>query len=167
MYGKLVAIAGLAIAVSVLGATAARGAPRTTTATKSVTFHLVEKDVGFNFIDNPPRQGFRAAPLIGDGFAFTSELRTKSGAHAGWLEATCTVARGGTRSEGPCYGVFALKGGQLMAMAQFKFYGNAPTHVVIVGGTGVYRGATGSVLSVSRGENSEYSDDTFTLSWAT
>lgn len=54
-----------------------------------------------------------------------------------------------------------------MAMAQVKLYGNAPNHVVIVGGTGVYNGATGSVLSISRGENSDYSDDTITLHWPT
>jgi len=166
MYRKLVTTAGVAVAVSVLGVAAAQAAPTATSTTKTVTFHLVEKQIGFNFIDNPPKQGFRAAPLIGDQFAFTSELQTKTGAHAGSLEATCTVARGGSRSEGPCYGVFLLKGGQLMAMAHFTFYGNGPTHVVIVGGTGVYQGATGAVLSISRGQNSPYSDDTFTLNWA-
>jgi hypothetical protein len=158
----------LAVAALATGALGIAAAPAVgATAAHTVTFHLVEKDTGFNFIDNPPRQGPNAPPLIGDQFAFTSELQTRSGAHAGWLEATCVVARGGTRAEGPCNGIFALQGGQLMAMAQLRFYGNAPTHVVIVGGTGVYAGVTGSVLSVSRGENSNYSDDTFTLSWAT
>jgi len=162
---RRLATTGVAIAVCVLGVSAATAATTAPSAKKSLTFHLVEKDAGFNFIDNPPRQGQNAPPLIGDEFAFTSELLTKSGAHAGWLEATCMVARGGTRSEGPCYGVFALKGGALMAMAQLKEYGNAPTHVVIVGGTGAYQGATGSIVSVSRGENSNYSDDTVTLTW--
>jgi hypothetical protein len=166
MYRKLVATAGVAVASSVLGVAAAQAASTATSTTKTVTFHLVEKQVGFKFVDNPPKQGFRAAPLMGDQFAFSSELQSKSGSHAGWLEATCTVARGGTRAEGPCYGVFALKGGQLMAMAQTKLYGNAPNHIVIVGGTGVYQGATGSVLSASRGDNSPYNDDTFTLNWA-
>lgn len=164
MTTRLVAATCAAIAVGVLGVTAASASA--TAAKKSVTFHLVEKDAGFNFIDNPPRQGQNSPPLLGDQFAFTSELQTRSGAHAGWLEATCTVARGGTRSEGPCYGIFALKGGELMGMARFKFYGNAPGDVVIVGGTGAYQGVTGSIVSVSRsGENSNYSDDTVTLNW--
>jgi hypothetical protein len=34
------------------------------------------------------------------------------------------------------------------------------THIAVVGGTGVYEGVTGSVTSVSRGQNSPYTDDT-------
>jgi hypothetical protein len=154
-------IGAAVVALIVLGT--APAAPLAATK-KTVTFHLVEKSVGFNFIDNPPRQGPRAAPLIGDQIAFTSELQSTSGAHTGWLEATCTIARGGTRAEGPCYGVFALKGGTLMAMAQTKFYGNTPTDIVIVGGTGVYQGVTGSILSVTK--NDSINNDTVTLNWS-
>lgn len=129
---------------------------------KTVTFHLVEKQIGFNYIDNPPRQGQNAPPLIGDQFAFTSDLFTKSGARAGSIDATCMVARGGVHASGPCYGVFKFKGGELVGIASLSF-SNAPTHIVIVGGTGVYDGVTGSVLSVSKGPNSPISDDTFQL----
>ena len=152
------AIGVLAIALLVLGAAAAAGK-------KSVTFHLVEKSVGYNFIDNPPRQGTNAPPLIGDQMAFTSTLLTASGAHAGSLQATCTLSRGGTRAAGPCYGVFALEGGTLMAMAQIKFYGKSNrTDIAIVGGTGVYQGVTGSVVSISKNESTN--DDTVTLNWS-
>ena len=151
-----------AVALIALGAASASGAA--TTSGKTVTFHLIEKDKGFNFIDNPPRQGPEAPPLIGDQIAFSSELLTKTGAHAGWLGATCMVARGGKRGEGPCYGVFKLAGGTLMAMAATTFYGNAPNHIVIVGGTGVYQGATGEILSVTKTENTN--EDTVTLHWS-
>lgn len=152
------AIGVFAIASFVLGGASAAGK-------KTVTFHLVEKSVGFNFIDNPPRQGQEAPPLIGDQIAFTSNLLTPSGARAGSLEATCMIARGGTRASGPCYGVFALEGGTLMAMAQTKFYGSGKrTDIVIVGGTGAYRGATGSVVSITKNESTN--DDTVTLSWS-
>jgi hypothetical protein len=127
---------------------------------RTVTFRLVEKQVGFNFVDNPPRQGFRQPPLMGDQFVFVSDLMTKSGAHAGTISATCTVASGGVHTSGPCYGVFAFKGGQVMGMARVDF-SSSTTEIAIVGGTGVYRGATGYMTSVSRGENSPYSDDTF------
>ena len=146
-----------ALGTAVVGLSASAAAAGTP---KSFTFHLVEKQVAFNFVDNPPRQGFDAAPLVGDQFAFTSDLSTKSGAHAGFLGATCTVTQGGRNATGPCYGVFSFKGGELMGMARFNFTGST-TEVAIVGGTGVYRGATGYVSSVSRGENSPYSDDTF------
>ena len=68
-----VATAGLVASLVVSNASS------TSVARKTVTFHLVEKQVGFNYIDNPPHQGFRQPPLIGDEFAFTSELMTKSG----------------------------------------------------------------------------------------
>ena len=141
----------------------AASATSKTAARKSVTFHLVEKQDGANFIDNPPRQGFNSPPLIGDMFAFTSELMTKSGARAGHLEATCMISRGGTNSSGPCYGLFALAGGDLAGMGLLNQ--SNTTHIAIVGGTGVYEGVTGSVTSVSRGQNSPYTDDTVHLIW--
>jgi hypothetical protein len=152
-----VATAGLVASLVVSNASS------TSVARKTVTFHLVEKQVGFNYIDNPPHQGFRQPPLIGDEFAFTSELMTKSGARAGHLEATCMITRGGTNSSGPCYGLFALKGGSIAGLALLSQ--GSTTHVAVVGGTGVYEGVTGSVTSVSRGENSPYTDDTIHLIW--
>jgi hypothetical protein len=50
-----------------------------------------------------------------------------------------------------------------MAMTRFAFYGNGPTNVTILGGTGVYAGVTGQVRSVSKSEN--VSDDTVMLNW--
>ena len=128
------------------------------TASKSVTFHLVEKQSAFNFIDNPPRQGPRQPPLMGDQFVFTSDLITKSGAHAGLGNVACTVVSGGSNPSGSCYGTFSFKGGEIMVMARVVFSSNT-TEAAVVGGTGVYRGATGYIVSVSRGEDSPYSDD--------
>jgi hypothetical protein len=153
---KRSSIALAAVCVVLIAMPVAAGAA---SMSKSFTFHLVEKQVAFNLIDNPPRQGPDQPPLIGDQFAFTSDLLTKSGAHAGTISASCTVAQGGVHTSGPCYGIFGLKGGQLMVMARFTF-SDAPTEIVIVGGTGAYREATGYITSVSRGENSAYSDDT-------
>lgn len=161
-----VVLVGVAVLVGVLTASgSSNSAVRSAApaAKKSVTFHVVEKSVGFNFVDNPPRQGRNSPPMIGDQFAFTSNLLTKGGAHAGTLEATCTVTRGGDHARGPCYGVFALKGGQIAGIANLS-PGNV-THVAVVGGTGVYEGVSGSVTSVSRGENSLYTDDTVHLIW--
>jgi hypothetical protein len=155
---KRLSVAFAAVLVALAAMSVAAGAATSTA--KSYTFHLVEKQVAFNFIDNPPRQGAHQPPRIGDQFAFTNDLLTKSGARAGTVSASCTVAVGGIHASGPCSGVAALKGGQLMVMARFT-YSNAPNEIVILGGTGVYRGASGYVTSVSRGENSPYSDDTF------
>jgi hypothetical protein len=152
-----IVLLALMLGVSLIAASASSK----TTVKKSVTFRLVEKQVGFNYIDNPPRQGPNQPPLIGDEFAFTSELMTKAGARAGHLEATCMVTRGGINSSGPCYGVFALAGGDLTGIALLNQTNT--THIAVVGGTGVYEGVTGSVTSVSRGQNSPYTDDTVHL----
>jgi len=150
----------LALVVPLLAVTSV-GVANGTSAAKSITFHLVEKSVGFNFVDNPPRQGPNAAPLIGDEFAFTSDLQTTSGAHAGQLNATCMVTRGGVNGTGPCYGVFSLAGGTIAGIA--KFGQSNTTMIAVVGGTGAYEGVTGSVKSVSRSQNSPYTDDTIHL----
>jgi len=155
------AIAALTF-VAAIPLVAAAAGPSSAVRGKAVTFHLVEKQIGFNYIDNPPRQGTNAPPLIGDQFAFTSDLFTKAGARAGSLNVSCTVSRGGVRPSGPCYGIFGFKGGELMGLASLSFSDPA-THIVIVGGTGVYAGATGEVISVSKGQNSPLSDDTFNL----
>jgi hypothetical protein len=159
----MVAVAVLVVVLTASGSSSSAARSAAPTAKKSVTFRLIEKSVGFNFIDNPPRQGFNSPPLMGDQFAITSNLLTKGGAHAGTLEATCTVTRGGDHTRGPCYGVFALKGGQIAGIALLS-EGNT-THISVVGGTGVYEGVSGSVTSVSRGENSLYTDDTVHLIW--
>ena len=162
---RMLAAFGVVMILVLVVAVTASGSPSSRAAVnkKSVTFHLVEKAVGFHFIDNPPRQGPNSPPLMGDQFALTSDLLTKSGLHAGTLEALCTVTRGGERSRGPCYGVFGLKGGQIAGIALLS--NTNVTHIAVVGGTGVYEGVTGSVLSVSRGENSPFTDDTVHLIW--
>jgi hypothetical protein len=83
----------LGIAAAAFAFNAAAVSNKTTARGKSITFHLVEKSIGFNFVDNPPRQGSNAPPLIGDQFALTSELLTRSGKHAGFLDATTTPSQ--------------------------------------------------------------------------
>jgi hypothetical protein len=157
---KIIGCLSIVALLSLLGALGASAAGPASP--RNVTFHLVERQIGSNFVDNPPRQGFNAAPLIGDQFMFTSDVQTKAGAHAGALNATCTITRGGPHGTGPCYGVFSFKGGQLVGIAALSFT-NPTTVIAIVGGTGVYAGATGTVISTSRGENSPYTDDVFHL----
>jgi hypothetical protein len=147
--------------VVLLAAYAAAQAGASTGSTRAITLHLVEKQFGFNYIDNPPRQGRNQPPLMGDEFVFSSELQTRSGQHVGWLDATCIITRGGVHGHGPCYGVFSLKGGQLVGMAAFSE--SNVTNIAVTGGTGAYAGATGTVRSVSRGDNSPFTDDTFSL----
>jgi len=129
--------------------------------TAGTTFRLVEKDEGFNFVDNKPTSAKHVAS-IGDMFAFTSSLWTPGHKRAGSLNASCIVTSGGTHPTFECTGTFSLAGGQLELQTTMRENDHA-TQIAIVGGTGAYEGARGSVKSVSRGENSAYSDDTVHL----
>ncbi len=160
---KRVLSATAVLVVAVIGvASSATAAPSKAVAKgKTSTLRLVMKEVGFNYIDNPPRQGFDSPPLMGDQFAITSDLRTRSGAHAGIFEATCMVTRGGPRPTSVCYGFYSLKGGQIAGMARVG--DDRETHVAIVGGTGAYEGVKGSSVEVSRGGDSPFADVTIHL----
>jgi hypothetical protein len=153
MVAALSSAIGLAPAVASSKRIAATG--------KTVTIHLVEKTAGFNYIDNPPRQGFNSPPLIGDQFAFSADLLTRSGAHAGTFGATCMVARGGVHSTTVCYGIYSLKGGDIVGIARGS--DSNTTHIAIVGGTGVYERVTGSSVEVSRSQDSPFTDATLHL----
>lgn len=52
---RIVSITAVLVIVAALLSLSATAAS-SKSATKSITLHLVEKSVGFNFIDNPPRQ---------------------------------------------------------------------------------------------------------------
>ena len=156
-------VAVLAIAAATLVSTAAAAPSKATHKGKSITLRLVMKEVGGNFVDNPPRQGFNAPPLIGDQFTFTNELQTRSGAHAGQFGATCTFASGGANGLVLCYGFYSLKGGQIMGIA--KASGTNTTRIAIVGGTGAYAGVSGTSVEVGRGESSPFTDVTINLTY--
>jgi hypothetical protein len=156
---KFIVAAALAAVVSVtVWVVGAAGAPKQSSA---VTIHLVEKDYAFNWVDNKPLGGRNDPPSIGDMFAFTSTLWTRDGKRAGTLYASCVVATGGKNPVSTCTGTFALKGGQLELQTSLTFGAeNKPQKIAIVGGTDAYEGARGMVTSISRGQNSPFSDDT-------
>ena len=128
----------------------------------TITIHLVEKEQTFHFIDNPPLGGQNQPPSLGDSFVFTNELLTRSGMRAGTIRAVCNVTSGEPIFTLTCFGTLGLKGGQLAAVTTIR--GEARTQrIAIVGGTGAYAGARGEVISVDRGEDSPFSDDTIGL----
>jgi len=159
LKSKLLAAAALA-AVAALSAAGAVGAARTASGT---TFHLVEKDAGGNFVDNKPfaKPGTQSAS-IGDMFVFSSTLLTRGNKHAGMLYGSCVAATAGKNPTFECTGTFTLAGGEL-ALQTITRESDKATHIAIVGGTGSYEGARGSITSISRGANSPFSDDTVHL----
>ena len=146
------AAVALYVTVAALAATPSAG----------VTIHLTEKDGASNFVDNEPHGGRNQPPSIGDMFAFTGSLWSRGDKRAGSLYASCVVTSGGKRPISQCTGTFRLAGGQLELQTTIRD-GENPSQIAIVGGTGAYEGARGSVVSRSRGDNSPYSDDTIHL----
>jgi hypothetical protein len=140
----------VALASAVMVSSAAAASSETTHNGKTLTIRLVMKDVGGNFVDNPPRQGFDSPPLIGDQFTFTTDLLTRAGKHAGVFTATCLIGRGGPKPLLLCHGMYSLKGGQIFGMA--KGSDTATTRIAVVGGTGAYAGVSGTAVEVSRGD---------------
>jgi len=126
------------------------------------TMHLIEVQGQFHIVnDTPPKITGPNSPFsAGDSFVFTSELRTKSGKHAGWLDASCVAITGGKSAVTGCNGVFRLAGGQLI-LAAAPPQSNAPTDIAIVGGTGAYAGVRGQVRSVEVSDTRN--DDTVTF----
>jgi hypothetical protein len=72
------------------------------------------------------------------------------------------VAEGGRNGALRCTGTFGLEGGELSVVASVSADSKV-TRIPIVGGTGTYEAARGSIISVERGPNSPYSDDTIHL----
>ena len=162
MKRKSLVLATLAAAVSAAVVAAIALAAGGGNSPRSVTFHLVERDQSFNFVDNPPSGAQSHIASAGDLFVLGGNLFTKAGKHAGEFYAYCVSATGGKNNADVCSGVFRLAGGQLELMTSFKGESN-PGQIAVIGGTGAYAGARGWVASVSKGTNSNISHDTVHL----
>jgi hypothetical protein len=144
--------AALGCALSTALVFAAVGLAKSSPATSSsvTTMHLVEVQGAFHIVnDTPPKLTGDHSPFsAGDSFVFTSELRTKSGKHAGWLDGSCVAITGGKKAVTSCEGVFRLAGGELI-LAATPPQSDGPTDIAIIGGTGAYAGVRGQVHSVT------------------
>jgi len=129
---------------------------------RTVTFHLVEKGQAFHYVDVPPTSTpQQQIASQGDMFVIASNLFTRSGKRAGKLDAYCVITRGGKVDTTVCTGTFRLAGGQLDAIVTMRGEQNV-TRIGIIGGTGVYEGARGSIVSVGT-VNGNISRDTVQL----
>jgi allene oxide cyclase-like protein len=112
------------------------------------TFKIIEgSDSTFKFIDNAPKARNPRNPRlsVGDAYLFTTPLFNEGNQRIGTLQVYCVVTRGGRfpRSRSQCNGTYALRDGTLAASAVVRG-GENPT-IAVVGGTGAYEGARGSI----------------------
>jgi len=80
---------------------------------------------------------------------------------SGTLVVSCSVTSGGRNPTETCFGTYMLRGGQLVGATTIR--NHRVNHIAILGGTGSYVGARGEITSISRGENSPFTDDTVHL----
>jgi hypothetical protein len=111
------------------------------------TFKIIEGSGGtFNFVDNAPKAKNPRNPRFspGDSFVFTTPLFNEANQRIGTLHAYCAVTRGGnfSRASSQCNGTYSLRDGTLAANALLK---GENANIAIVGGTGAYEGARGSI----------------------
>jgi hypothetical protein len=127
-------------------------------AAAGTTLKLVEKDAAFHYVDNPPKGGANMPPSLGDQFTF-SDIILQANKPIGHLYVACVAA---TTTISQCSGIYIIPGGTLVASGSVNV-NTLKKRIPIVGGTGKYAGMKGTLLSVSRGQNSSFSDDTITL----
>jgi hypothetical protein len=112
------------------------------------TFTLIQRNAEerFRVIDSPPRSDERLS--AGDTATLRQPQRDEAGAWVGSADVACTVTRGGkvARARFVCQGAYSLARGVLFVDVRFDV-NDVPT-IGIVGGTGAYEGATGSVTQI-------------------
>ena len=139
------------VAVTTAGTLALISAPAVAQAPASLVFREVQKGSTFGFVDNPPRSKNprRPRPSAGDDLVFTIPL-AKGGRARGTLRATCTITSiVKRRTSALCYGVLALKEGELVVVVSSSNLDDPTTTGSIVGGTRAYAGAHGTFVSAT------------------
>ena len=124
------ACAALAAAVLAGGATAQ-------TAPTTLELHQLERDARSGFVDNPPRR----RESNGDVFTVGGRLRDAVGRSVGSDQAVFTQTARRTAHGGA---TFTLTDGSIVVSGRLG--GTGTDTLAIVGGTGAYAGATGTVL---------------------
>jgi hypothetical protein len=159
----------LFVAVGVFALWAQAGSAQAPTAT---TLSLYEPAAGgtFKIVDNAPKspsanpgsKKFRLS--VGDEVLFSNPvLNQKGGTRVATLYVDATVVKGGKFNKAAVLSRVVLvftNGDQLTAQGVFDFSG-ADVRLAVVGGTGTYAGARGSVISHNNADDS--SQDTITL----
>ena len=112
------------------------------------TFKIIEGSGGtFKFVDYAPKARNPRNPRlsVGDAYLFTSRLFNEANNRIGFLQVHCVVSRGGRfpRSRSQCNATYVLRDGTLAASAVVR--GDQLPSIAVVGGTGAYEGARGSV----------------------
>jgi hypothetical protein len=142
---RLATLATVAVAATVIAGILTTGGAAQAPGER--TFKIIEGPGGTaKFIDNAPKAKNPRNPRlsVGDAFAFSEPLFNAANNRIGRLHVYCAVTRGGkfARASNQCNGTYALRDGTLAVSAVGR--GGEAT-IAVVGGTGAYEGARGSI----------------------
>ena len=146
-YPIAIAAAALAAGGTVLvPASSGQGGPP-----DSLTLEMRHRDARVAFVDEPPRMKTRrSSESPGDTAIARGRLRAPSGAPAGQAHSEFVVTGGRSpRTTEQATGTLVLRDGQIAIHGVFRNTGSDKDVIAIVGGTGRYNGAKGSVEIVS------------------
>jgi hypothetical protein len=87
---------------------------------------------------------------VGDHSAFTDTLRTRSGRDVGYSAATCTITSI-TANQSLCDATLVLEQGTLSVTG---IVGDGPFVAAVIGGTGIWTGASGTMAAESQPDGS-------------
>lgn len=137
-----------------------------TPTTRTLTLRELDRGSTFAFVDNAPKskrkRGDPAASL-GDEIVFTNPIADAGGARIGRLAAHCAVVTAAPRAFSAtfeCTVTASLRDGTLVVVA-LVVPSTSQTTGAVVGGTGAYAGARGTLVSKTKANGD--SDDTITL----
>jgi hypothetical protein len=123
---------------------------------RTITLTEVAKGASFGFVDNPPtttftREGEPRRLSPGDLEIEAITVANTQGARVGRFHAYCVVTRPGifARHEEECTGTYRLNDGTITVADVFAGSETSDWTAAIVGGTGAYAGARGTLTSVA------------------
>jgi hypothetical protein len=147
-----VACAAIIGAVAFVGSS---GAQQPGPPTGTLELVSLDRETHFKFVDNPPRSGDPGRPSPGDLAIITGRLRDTANRRAGKLYAVfMRVAGKRKRHVDQVRGTFVLRNGHIVVEGVSA--GGRTDNVAVIGGTGRYAGARGTLRVTSTRKAARY-----------
>jgi hypothetical protein len=146
----LILTAACAAIVGAVALVGSSGAQQPAPPTGTLEFVALDGESREEFIDRPPRRRLSA----GDQFLVTERLRDSSNRHVGHTHAVFAATPGRPRAfQGS--GTIVLDNGQIVAAGALDEQGRTDT-LAIVGGSGAFTGAQGTLLIRERRRSTQF-----------
>jgi hypothetical protein len=146
----LITTAAIAAIVGVTSLVGSSGAQAPAPPTGTLELVSPDREAGFKYVDTPPRRRENA----GDQLLVTQPLRDTSNRRAGRAHASFAFTPG-RPSTAQGSGTFILRDGQIVVTGTLV-EGRRTDTLVIVGGSGAYAGASGTLAATGRRRSTQF-----------